>query len=123
MSARPCQPAQPHACPIATRRELAGKYGIGQIAFAPFEDGVVEFGTTKSHKKLLGKKRKRVEPEGGAAAAALAAVAAGAPEKGDKKKKKKPAQAVSTALPAPPPVVASKGRWESTMAARLLGGG
>ena len=83
----------------------------------------VEFGTTKSHKKLLGKKRKRVEPEGGAAAAALAAVAADAPMKGEKKKKKKPAQTGTSAPPAPPPVVASKGRWESTMAARLLGGG
>merc|ERR1719440_1708047 len=34
------------------RRELAGKYGIGQIAFAPFEDGVVEFGTTKQSGKV-----------------------------------------------------------------------
>lgn len=28
------------------RRELAIKYGVNEVAFAPFEDGVVEFGTT-----------------------------------------------------------------------------
>merc|ERR1719460_2212179 len=28
------------------RRELATKYGVTKMAFAPFEDGVVEFGTT-----------------------------------------------------------------------------
>ena len=33
------------------RRELATKYGVTKMAFAPFEEGVIEFGTTRQMPK------------------------------------------------------------------------
>ena len=99
----------------------------------------VEFGTTKSHKKLLGKKRKPVESaatndapksakptkqpretwrqlqSSGGDAALAAAAASSAPSRA-------PGPSTAASDGARSEMLANKGRWGSTMAAQLLGG-
>lgn len=111
---------------------------LSDEAFLPeFEalwEAHIEFGTSRSHKKLLGKKRKRDLTE-------VAADAAHAPAKAKLPKRSEAAaadelptlSAAASSTRAPPSKsvhaaprsepLASKGRWGSTMAARLLGGG
>jgi len=103
----------------------------------------VEFGTTKSHKKLLGKKRKRV-PEtvegasampgssaaagGGRAPSVHAGVSSDGPPRAGATATQAGAAGAAGAAASKPPrpaaaePLATKGRWGSTMAARLLGG-
>ena len=94
----------------------------------------VEFGTTKSHKKLLGKKRKRADAPAGSASEApiprpkqqpanRQAAPQGEPAKGGAPAEGKPAAAGAQASAGRSEPLANKGRWGSTMAARLLQGG
>ena len=112
-------------------------------AFEALWEAHVEFGTTKSHKKLLGKKRKRaVETVEGASAMPGSSAAAGCgrtpsahagvssvapPQAGATATQAGAAGAAGAAAGRPPRLpaaepLANKGRWGSTMAARLLGG-
>ena len=93
----------------------------------------VEFGTSRSHKKLFGKKRKRVETEADDAlrkkptkakpsppSSSIPAISSGA---ADGSQSAKPSAAAGLANAARSEPLANKGRWGATMAARLLGGG
>ena len=102
----------------------------------------IEFGTSRSHKKLLGKKRRRDLPSDSSAADASAAAT---DAEGRSAKRKKGAARVDATVPADGPVqtsatrasthssstaaaptpqlIANKGRFSGTLAARMLGGG
>jgi len=127
-----------------------------QPVFEALWQAHVEFGTSRSHKKLLGQKRRREEPAlaaGGEAGDVDADAALPAKKKGARRRqqsddandgaegvaqpaearvvqaaqqprKPPPTDAVSSgSAAAPAQLLANKGRFAGTLAARLLGGG